>query len=167
MDAAMIGQIDKAIQYAQEPDRIKLVSLRANFVGEEKDHLVTYLEGKWHCTSHMFETRGVSAYIMAMERILAEWVEPAEVEPGSYDTTMIAQIEKSIERAEDTDRIQILAFKVLFSGKHKEHVLTYNEGIWHCNCHVFHTRGVCAHVMTIERLLAGQVEYAKAVPVPA
>ena len=79
------------------------------------------------------------------------------------DTQMIGQIEKARQYAQDTEHIQILNFKVHFSDKDKEYILTYNEGIWHCTCHVFRTRGVCSHVMVMERILAGQVEYVTAV----
>lgn len=167
MDSLMIGQIEKSRQYAQGPDRIQLQELTVTFEGSNKTQTVTYKKGDWHCTSHMFQTRGISAYIMSIERLLADWVEPAEVPPGSYDATMISQIEKSRQYVQEPERIHFSSFKALLSGNTSDHLVTYEEGRWHCNCHVFETRGVCSHVMAMERLLSDWVEYAEGKAVPA
>jgi hypothetical protein len=83
------------------------------------------------------------------------------------DSGMIGKIEKAILYAQEPERINFDRFEVTFEGDHKEHQISYNDGRWQCDCHFFQTRGVCSHVMTLERLLIGSVKPAEAVPTPA
>lgn len=167
MDSAMIGQIEKSIQYAQNPDRIQLVTFEALFDGSHNKHLVTYQEQQWHCDCKAFNNRGVCAHIMTLERVLADWVSPASLPSSGYDATMIGQIDKSRHYAQEPERIHFQKFTAVFSGNHNSHTVKYNEATWDCDCHIFETRGVCSHVMAMERLLAGWVEYAQGLPTPA
>ena len=83
------------------------------------------------------------------------------------DAAMIGKIEKAIQYAKEPDRIEFNNFEVVFKGDHHNHTITYQNGVWACDCKFFTARGVCSHVMTIERILAGAVEPAEAVPMPA
>ncbi len=83
------------------------------------------------------------------------------------DSAMIGKIEKSILYAQEPDRVTFHEFKVTFNGDHKQHQIIYENGHWQCDCHFFETRGVCSHIMTLERLLMGAVKPAEAVPMPA
>ncbi len=83
------------------------------------------------------------------------------------DSAMIGKIEKAILYAQEPERVTFEEFKVTFAGDHKQHKITYSDGQWQCDCHFFQTRGVCSHVMTLERLLIGSVKPAEAVPMPA
>ncbi len=80
---------------------------------------------------------------------------------------MIGKIEKSLLYAEEPERITFEKFNAVFQGDHKRHEINYADGHWHCDCHFFEARGVCSHVMTLERILIGSVEPAEAVPMPA
>ncbi len=81
MDSAMIGKIEKAIQYAQEPDRVSFDSFQVTFKGDHHNHIVTYKAGEWRCDCSFFKARGVCSHIMTIERILAGIVAPAEAAP--------------------------------------------------------------------------------------
>jgi hypothetical protein len=83
------------------------------------------------------------------------------------DSGMIAKIEKAILYAQEPERITFESFEVTFQGDHKPHKLTYEHGRWSCDCNFFAARGVCSHVMTLERVLAGSVKPAEAMPMPA
>ena len=83
------------------------------------------------------------------------------------DSGMIGKIEKAMLYAQEPERITFESFKVTFKGDHKQHEISYENGRWECDCNFFHTRGVCSHVMTLERLLIGSVKPAEAVPMPA
>jgi len=72
MDSGMIGKIQKAKQYAQEPGRIEFTSFSLVFHGENNDHVVTYNDGTWHCQCHFFATHGVCSHTMALERVLGD-----------------------------------------------------------------------------------------------
>jgi hypothetical protein len=83
------------------------------------------------------------------------------------DSAMIGKIEKSILYAQEPERVTFDEFQVTFNGDHKRHKINYRDGHWQCDCHFFVTRGVCSHVMTLERLLIGSVKPAEPVPMPA
>lgn len=81
MDSGMIGKIEKAMQYAQEPERISFQSFTVTFHGDHKQHTVSYNKGNWTCDCHFFAARGVCSHIMTLERVLIDWVKPAEALP--------------------------------------------------------------------------------------
>jgi len=83
------------------------------------------------------------------------------------DSGMIGKIEKAILYAQEPERITFDKFRVTFEGDHKEHTISYNRGKWSCDCKFFETRGVCSHVMTLERVLVGSVMPAETIPMPA
>ena len=75
MDYGMIGKIEKAKFYAQEPERIHFDSFAVRIEGDNGQmHAVTYDEGQWECDCSFFETRGYCSHSMAMERVLGEMV---------------------------------------------------------------------------------------------
>jgi len=80
---------------------------------------------------------------------------------------MISKIEKAMRYAQEPDRINFNQFKVNFTGDHESHMVTYSDGKWTCDCGFFGARGVCSHVMTLERVLMGMVTPAQALPMPA
>ena len=87
MDSAMIGKIQKARLYAQEPERVHFTHFRATFRGTNGNHTLSFDQGAWHCTCRFFATRGVCSHSMAMERLLGEMISmqvsaPAEPEPA-------------------------------------------------------------------------------------
>jgi hypothetical protein len=81
MDSGMIGKIEKAIMYSQEPERITFERFSVTFEGNHKPHTITYDHGTWHCDCNFFLTRGVCSHTMTLERVLIGSVEPAEAVP--------------------------------------------------------------------------------------
>jgi hypothetical protein len=79
MDYGLIGKIEKAKRYAEERERITFKSFTVTFEGENNDHTVNYDEGKWHCTCDFFQTRGRCSHTMALETILEDMVDLAQV----------------------------------------------------------------------------------------
>ncbi len=83
------------------------------------------------------------------------------------DSGMIGKIEKAILYSQEPERITFEDFKVTFEGDHKPHEIGYHQGQWTCDCKFFESRGVCSHVMTLERVLIGSVQPSEAIPMPA
>ncbi|HIC93802.1 MAG TPA: hypothetical protein EYP09_06085 [Anaerolineae bacterium] len=83
MDSGMIGKIQKAKRYAQEPERITFDEFKVTFRGDHNTYTVTYNRGQWSCGCNFFASRGVCSHTMAMERILGVMLAPGEarVEP--------------------------------------------------------------------------------------
>lgn len=73
------------------------------------------------------------------------------------DSAMIGKIQKAKQYAQETERILFNQFQVTISGDHNSHPVSYNEGLWNCDCDFFLTRGVCSHTMTMERVLNGML----------
>ena len=72
MDTGLIGKIQKAKMYAEQPERIKFESLRVRFNGTNNDHTVTLEEEAWHCTCDFFQTRQRCSHTMALETLFEE-----------------------------------------------------------------------------------------------
>lgn len=81
MDSGMIGKIQKAKFYAEEPERICFEQFRATIEGANAQHIVAYDRGKWQCTCNFFATRGVCSHSMAMERVLGVTLPPEAMAP--------------------------------------------------------------------------------------
>jgi hypothetical protein len=45
--------------------------------------------------------------------------------------------------------------------------VSFDSGVWHCQCLFFTTRGVCGHTMALQRMLDEMLERAGKAPVPA
>jgi hypothetical protein len=70
MDSAMIGKIEKAMRYANEPERIQFADIEVSFRGDHDTYRVSYHRGKWGCGCRFFQKRGVCSHTMTLERIL-------------------------------------------------------------------------------------------------
>ena len=70
MRSSLIGKIEKARRYAQEPDRVTISGLAAVFRGANDDHELSYADGKWHCTCNFFSQWETCSHIMALQQIL-------------------------------------------------------------------------------------------------
>jgi hypothetical protein len=70
MHSDLIGKIEKARRYAEEPERIKFDELRATFHGGNSNHVIALKDGHWSCDCSFFHGWGTCAHVMAMQRIL-------------------------------------------------------------------------------------------------
>ncbi len=71
MQSSLIGKIEKAKRYAQEPERVTFSELSVKFRGENNNYTTEYKERKWHCSCHFFSSWGVCSHTMALERMLS------------------------------------------------------------------------------------------------
>ncbi|HVX30234.1 MAG TPA: SWIM zinc finger family protein [Nitrolancea sp.] len=68
----MIGKIEKARRYAEEPERALIQQLTVKFQGEHDTYHVSFNDGEWTCDCHSFSAlHGTCSHIMAMERLLS------------------------------------------------------------------------------------------------
>ncbi len=70
------------------------------------------------------------------------------------DSAMIAKISKAREYASEPERITFSDFTVLFTGKHQTYKVGFEHGAWTCECDFFAQRGVCSHVMAVEKVVS-------------
>ncbi len=76
MKSSLIGKIEKARTYAQEPDRVKLSQLTCRVRGDNDEHTVTLADGAWHCDCLFFADYATCSHSMAMQRILHDMLPP-------------------------------------------------------------------------------------------
>lgn len=74
MDSAMIGKIQKAKEYAEQPELMQFASFTINFHGENSVHNVTYNDGVWTCTCSFFQSHDCCSHTMALERALGKMI---------------------------------------------------------------------------------------------
>jgi hypothetical protein len=70
MQSDLIGKIEKARRYAEEPERIQLSELKATFNGGNGDHEISLHNGQWTCNCSFFRNWGTCAHVMAMQKVL-------------------------------------------------------------------------------------------------
>lgn len=70
MQSDLIGKIEKARRYAEEPERIKFNELSVTFHGGNSNHIISLKDGHWHCDCSFFQGWGTCAHVMALQRIL-------------------------------------------------------------------------------------------------
>ena len=156
MDYGMIGKIEKAKRYAQEPERVTLISFTAEIQGDNNAYVVHYSPEGWDCGCNTFRSHGICTHCMALERLLQPMLkrEPLHYYPGQ---NVVSDVEKAKLYAEQTDRIRFTALDVAFRGENDEHHTALLDGIWTCNCDFYRSRSVCCHTMAMERILKGMV----------
>ena len=81
MDSGMIGKIQKARLYAEEPERMQFETFRILFRGEHDTHKVGYDRGTWDCTCRFFQTHRVCSHTMALERVLGQMLKVVDDVP--------------------------------------------------------------------------------------
>ena len=72
MQSSLIGKIEKAKRYAQEPERVTFSELSVKFHGENNDYTIEYKEGKWQCSCRFFSKWGLCSHTMALEKLLVD-----------------------------------------------------------------------------------------------
>ena len=70
MHSSLIGKVQKAHLYAEEPERIEVSEFSATFRGDHDTHSVAYRNGRWSCTCSFFPQWGVCSHVMATQRML-------------------------------------------------------------------------------------------------
>ncbi|MBN1225918.1 MAG: hypothetical protein JXA79_02915 [Deltaproteobacteria bacterium] len=76
MQSSLIGKIEKAKRYAEEPERVTIDSLNVGFKGDNNSYKVSYESGKWHCTCNFFSQAGICSHTMAMQKLFEKMLPP-------------------------------------------------------------------------------------------
>ena len=157
MDYGMIGKIEKAKRYAEEPERITFNHFTVDFQGDNSRYQIHFGPEGWDCTCPGFRTHGICPHVMALEKLLRPMLKrtPLAYAPGQ---NVVSDVEKMHRYASETDRIHLLNFDVTFQGENADHHTEYDgEHGWTCTCDFFKSRHVCCHTMAMERLLGKMI----------
>ncbi len=71
MNSSLIGKIEKAHRYEQEPERVTFHSLEADFRGEHNSYRLSLENNHWRCSCSFYSGYGTCSHVMAVQRILA------------------------------------------------------------------------------------------------
>ncbi len=69
------------------------------------------------------------------------------------DSGMIGKIDKAKRYAQERKRFRFNKFDVVFHGDNNDHHITFDNGVFQCDCDFFKTRRNCSHTMALENLL--------------
>jgi hypothetical protein len=85
VNSSMIGKIEKARRYAEEPERVKFQSFSVTFEGTHDTYTTTLDGDTFTCTCHFFDVQqmGTCCHIMAMQRILAPMLSEEQQTAGA------------------------------------------------------------------------------------
>ncbi len=89
MHSSLIGKIQKANLYAQEPDRVNFQQFSATFRGEHDSYTVSYNGGAWKCSCNFFASWGVCSHTMTIQKILGVML-PRQETPSTEQPTEVA-----------------------------------------------------------------------------
>jgi hypothetical protein len=73
------------------------------------------------------------------------------------NSSLISWIEKAKRYASEPQRVQFSALDVRFRGDNGTHTIRLSGDAWSCECDHFRVHGLCAHVMTLQRLFAANL----------
>ena|ERR1700752_1264217 len=76
---------------------------------------------------------------------------------NKMDYGMIGKREKARRYAEEKNRFLFNKFDLTFHGDNNNHHVTFDNGVYSCDCEFFVTHHRCAHTMALEILLQGMV----------
>jgi len=72
-------------------------------------------------------------------------------------SSLISMVEKSKRYADEPERISFSSLEVSFRGKNDTHTVALRGDEWSCQCDHFQVHGLCAHVMTLQRVFAANL----------
>lgn len=76
MQSSLIGKIEKARRYAQQPERVQFQTFALTFQGEHDEYRVTLDGTSWHCSCQFFSGFGTCAHVMGMQRMFEVMLPP-------------------------------------------------------------------------------------------
>lgn len=160
MDSAMIGKVEKAKFYAEEPERVTFNSFTAIFEGDNNTYEISLSAEGWDCSCPGFRQHGMCPHIMTMERMLVPMLKrtPMPYAPGQ---NVVSDVDKSIRYSKEPHRVTFTAFEVTFEGDHNPHIVSYDNGKWSSADKFFQDRGYSSHTMAMERILGSMLKVTK------
>ncbi len=159
MHSDLIGKIEKARYYAQEPERFAINALTADLKGENHGHSIALREDTWSCDCGAFQRHHTCSHVMSLQKLLSPMLsEQARVDmPLRMHSEMISMIEKSRHYVHEPERITITGLSGHFHGSNNIHVLAYTGHSLSCDCTTFRLYQTCAHVMALQKILTAML----------
>jgi hypothetical protein len=68
-------------------------------------------------------------------------------------SSLHGMIDKAHRYAEEPRRVHLTRLEAMVRGDNSDHTVTLTDGRLGCNCDHYQHEGLCAHVLTVERVL--------------
>jgi len=85
MHSSLIGKVEKAKRYAQEPGRVTLSEFSVDFRGEHNNYTVSYKDNRWHCTCQFFSQWKTCSHTMALQQLFVRVLPKEAAAPPAAD----------------------------------------------------------------------------------
>jgi hypothetical protein len=159
MHSDLIGKIEKARHYAQEPQRFTIDALHTNFHGGNHEHTIILKQHEWSCDCEAFHRHLTCAHVMALQKMFLPMLsEEARADvPLAMNSELISMIEKSRHYAHEPERVLIFGLDGRFHGSNNDHILELKADVWTCDCTTFRLYQTCAHIMALQKILKGML----------
>ncbi|MGJ3239386.1 MAG: SWIM zinc finger family protein [Anaerolineae bacterium] len=157
MDTSLINKIQKAKEYAGQPERVTFSTLSVEFQGDNSTYDVHLGPDGWSCSCPGYSKYGICPHIMTLEKIYKPMLAVSPV-PYALGQNIVSDVRKAQRYSEEQDRITIKHFEATFAGDNKDHHISYDDGVWNSTSSYFKTHGIGAYTMTMERILEGRVK---------
>jgi hypothetical protein len=156
MDTSFANKVQKAKEYAAEPERVTFHALTLEFRGDNNSYTISLGPDGWSCTCPGFQKYGICPHIMSIEKLFKPMLKRDPL-PYAAGQNIVSDVKKAHRYSEEPDRLKILSFACEFRGDNKDHRVTYEQGVWTSTSSYFKTHGVCPYTMALERILKGMV----------
>lgn len=153
----MINKIQKAREYAEQPERVTFHTLTVEFRGDNSTYQLSLSPDGWSCSCPGFRKFGICPHVMAVEKLFKPMLKRSPI-PYAPGQNIVSDVKKAKRYSEEMDRIRILAFSASVQGDNHEQDVTYDNGLWESTAHYFQLHGICSYTMTLERILKGMVQ---------
>jgi hypothetical protein len=80
-------------------------------------------------------------------------------------SSLHGMIDKAHRYAEEPERVHVASLQAVVRGDNSDHTVTLIDGRLSCNCDHYEHEHLCAHVLTVEKLLKAYIP-ANAAPYP-
>jgi hypothetical protein len=157
MDTSMINKIQKAKEYAEQPERVTFHTLALEFHGDNSTYNLALGPDGWSCSCHGFQKYSICPHVMAIEIIFKPMLKREPV-PYANGQNIVSDVRKAKTYSQELHRIKIQSFQVSFQGDNKDHTVSYNDGIWDSTSSFFKSHGLCPYTMAMERILGDMVK---------
>lgn len=84
MNSGLIGKVEKAHRYAQEPGRVRITTLTATFEGDNSTYDLAMEGDSWRCTCGTYQTFGNCQHAMATQQILQPMLPADAATDGAF-----------------------------------------------------------------------------------
>jgi hypothetical protein len=165
MDTSYINKVQKAKDYAADPERVTFHTLALEFRGDNNNYNVSLGPDGWSCSCPGFSSYGICPHIMALEKRFKPMLKRTP-QPYAAGQNIVSDVKKAHRYADETERMRITQFVASVRGDNKEHTVTYDHGNWTSTSSYFKSHGICAYTMALERILKGLIEPVKVTHMP-